>query len=106
MKRYADYKDDLMRLLESLTPGGSEFHESPENCVRFARDRYSIRTRAKSQLNELLEASEELASLFKEYGMSRLDKAPMGWGDIMDVGNTIEAFVNAIAAIKESEPAK
>ena len=54
----------------------------------------------------LLEASEELVSLFSEYGMARLDKAPMGWGDIMDVGNTIEAFVNAIDAIKESEPAK
>lgn len=53
----------------------------------------------------LLEASEELVSLFSEYGMARLDKAPMGWGDIMDVGNTIEAFVNAIDAIKESDPA-
>ena len=40
MKRYADYtKDDLMRLLESLTPGGSEFYESPENCARFIRER-------------------------------------------------------------------
>ena len=40
IKRYADYtKDDLMRLLESLTPGGSEFYESPENCARFIRER-------------------------------------------------------------------
>lgn len=37
---YSEYtKADLMRLLESLTPGGSEFYESPENCARFIRER-------------------------------------------------------------------
>ena len=39
MKRYTDYtKDDLMRLLESLTPGGSEYYEEPETCAERIRD--------------------------------------------------------------------
>lgn len=29
----------LHGLLESLTPGGSEFHQSPERCAEFAKDR-------------------------------------------------------------------
>ena len=47
---YADYtKADLMRLLESLTPGGSEFHESPETCADHirARGRTSIKLAVK-----------------------------------------------------------
>jgi len=101
MKRYEDYtKDDLMRLLESLTPGGSEFYESPENCTCFVRDRFATRTRARSQLNELLATAEELVSLFDEYGMARLDKAPMGWGDLVSVGCAIDEFIKAIAAAK------
>jgi DNA repair exonuclease SbcCD ATPase subunit len=30
---------DLERLLESLTPGGSEFASDPQSCARWARDR-------------------------------------------------------------------
>jgi len=29
----------LNRLLESLTPGGSEFHDNPEYCVEWAKSR-------------------------------------------------------------------
>ena len=28
----------LTRLLEGLTPGGSEFHDDPDRCAEFARD--------------------------------------------------------------------
>lgn len=39
-KPYSQYtKDELMSMLESLTPGGSEFHQEPEACVRFVKDR-------------------------------------------------------------------
>ena len=31
--------DAAYRALESLTPGGSEFHESPDNCVRFVKNK-------------------------------------------------------------------
>ena len=59
MKRYEDYtKDDLMRLLESLTPGGSEFHESPENCARFIRERKGKPYAAPDLLAALTELSD------------------------------------------------
>jgi hypothetical protein len=29
----------IMRLLESLTPGGSEYHNEPERCAAYVRDR-------------------------------------------------------------------
>jgi len=29
----------LLRKIESLTPGGSEFHNDPDKCIQFARDR-------------------------------------------------------------------
>lgn len=32
-------RDALHRLIESLTPGGSEFHNAPENCAEWVRGR-------------------------------------------------------------------
>ena len=32
-------RDAAKRLLEDLTPGGSEFHDSPERCAEFVRNR-------------------------------------------------------------------
>jgi len=32
--------DEVMRALESLTPGGSEFHQEPDRCVKHVRDRF------------------------------------------------------------------
>lgn len=29
----------IMKAFESLTPGGSEFHNDPDKCIQFARDR-------------------------------------------------------------------
>ena len=59
MRSYSEYtKADLMRLLESLTPGGSEFYESPENCARFIRERKGKPCAAP----QLLEIVEKLAS--------------------------------------------
>lgn len=29
---------ELLRMMESLTPGGSEFHNSPQRCIDFAKD--------------------------------------------------------------------
>lgn len=31
--------DRLLRMLESLTPGGSEYHNDPERCVEYMRAR-------------------------------------------------------------------
>ena len=75
MKRYADYtKDDLMLLLESLTPGGSEFHESPATCIEFVRARYAAGTSlvikrgmAEKQRDSLLALLEKIDSLLAEW---------------------------------------
>lgn len=32
-------RENLKRLIESLTPGGSEFHDAPETCVEWVRRR-------------------------------------------------------------------
>lgn len=37
---------DAMRALESLTPGGSEFHDSPHNCVECVKRTLDARWRA------------------------------------------------------------
>ena len=34
---------DLMRQLEGITPGGSEFHDSPDNCLRWISERLAGR---------------------------------------------------------------
>jgi len=43
-ERIAELEAEVSRLmhhLESLTPGGSEFHDSPERCVDWVRERLS-----------------------------------------------------------------
>ncbi len=68
MKPYSEYtKDELMRLLESLTPGGSEFHNEPENCVERIRDHVRsvagqviARRKAEQQRDALLVACEKM----------------------------------------------
>lgn len=62
------------RALESLTPGGSEFHESPDNCAAYVRRRLDV-------LHHLLTANikrrkaAELA-LFKYLQAIRVDVMP------------------------------
>lgn len=49
-------RDTAYKLLESLTPGGSEFHNDPEACAKYVRDRIDSKHRAlvaaKQALNE------------------------------------------------------
>lgn len=53
--------DQAERILESLTPGGSQFHGSPENCADWVRDRQksyhdslcrAVKDRNQAQANE------------------------------------------------------
>lgn len=61
MKPKAPYdRDALMRLLESLTPGGSEFYENPENCVEW------IQRRLASSFDLLLKAHIRIRDLEKQ----------------------------------------
>ncbi len=49
-----------MRVLEGLTPGGSEYHNDPERCAAYVRDRlnqqHRLIVRFKKQRDLLLEA--------------------------------------------------
>ena len=54
----------LKNMLESLTPGGSEFHNDPERCTEYALERRdSLREIAKSAVKEKLRLEKELTAL-------------------------------------------
>lgn len=80
--------DDLMRILESLTPGGSEFHNSPKNCAEWVRGRLGTLSKVAGERNRLraeLETERELthealaqlaqAQLFARYARRHLTEA-------------------------------
>jgi hypothetical protein len=46
--------------LESLTPGGSEFHDSPQNCLDFVQDRLATAGKVAKERNELRAALERV----------------------------------------------
>lgn len=61
MKHYKDYtKEDLMRLLESLTPGGSEFYQSPITCVDYVNSRKRTAVKLAIKLKEVQKQRDEL----------------------------------------------
>lgn len=52
--------NDLQRQLEKLTPGGSEFHENPSNCIEWIRGRLV----GKAHLIKLLRNAKERANCY------------------------------------------
>ncbi len=48
-------------LLLDLTPGGSEFHGSPERCAQWAKDRISMTGKLAAERNRLRIAADVLA---------------------------------------------
>lgn len=72
-KPYSQYtKDELMSMLESLTPGGSEFHHEPETCVRFVKDRQRTAITATLKRREAEERCNELSELVKKLDAARV----------------------------------
>jgi hypothetical protein len=71
--------------LESLTPGGSEFSDSPGNCVRYVRDRLITPRRmleAEAKTSQLLVAAASmLEALSLEYHSTIATDFP---GPLMD----------------------
>ncbi len=54
----------LKNMLESLTPGGSEFYNDPKRCTEYALERRdSLREIAKSAVKEKLRLEKELTAL-------------------------------------------
>jgi hypothetical protein len=59
-KRFID-ADNTIRLLLNLTPGGSEYHGSPERCAEWIRDRLSSTGKLAAERNRLRTAADALA---------------------------------------------
>jgi len=94
-----EYVKELEHLLESLTPGGSEFAGSPEACARWVRERLSSVGKLALERNQLREAGKALADIMKivaqspMYGgvyevspemMARIRNALIGWKEATD----------------------
>ncbi len=58
-----------MKILESLTPGGSEFVDDPERCARYIRDLIDSGHQAKKDRARLMQDKTEL---LKTLDMARL----------------------------------
>ena len=63
-------RNKLMRMLERLTPGGSEFHDDPERCVEWIQSSIHLsakhiieRKRAEAEAEGLREALERILEL-------------------------------------------
>jgi len=66
---------ELMKMIEKLTPGGSEFYNNPERCINWANDRMSSagtlaaeRNRLRTQVSNL---EEDLRTI-----RTRMDEEP------------------------------
>lgn len=103
----------LNRLFEDLTPGGSEFHDSPDNCAAWARNRVGMTSKIAMERNVLrdqLEAArEEYAALTAErdalaqqlqQAQAQLAAVPVDamrlllWGDATQPG-----YANAVGTV-------
>lgn len=58
---------ELMTILESLTPGGSEFHNSPKNCAEWVRDRLATSGKIAAERNDLRRQLEIERQLVDEF---------------------------------------
>ena len=92
------------RLLLDLTPGGSEFHGSPERCAQWAQDQISFtgklaaeRNRLRTTADALLTASKDAAKFVAKYvadtestlgkrALDRLEKAMCEYEEAKDNG--------------------
>lgn len=63
LEKYKQEYDDLKRKIESLTPGGSEFYNDPEYCLKFLRENdsqvKSIMRHQKDQITALQSSLKE-----------------------------------------------
>lgn len=66
-------RTELMRLLESLTPGGSEFHNDPKTCAEWIQSRGDF---AKQQIIKRREAEAENARLREVLAWNDCHKVP------------------------------
>ncbi len=81
---------DAMRLLEILTPGGSEFHENPQRCAAWVQERLDsaqrLTVRAYTERNEMRQENarlrERVAAL--EGAVKSFARAKAEWDRLWD----------------------
>ena len=83
------------RLLEDLTPGGSEFSSNPEACAQFVRDRLETNGRLATRAN----AVEARVKLLAELRRRALNKC-QSWRDI---GREVMPIEEVESALSETE---
>lgn len=75
---------DPMDVLESLTPGGSEFHNDPQMCKQFIRDRLATVTKVARERNELREENNILRAALAEIIAAVVEGDPQAIADAIE----------------------
>jgi hypothetical protein len=65
--------------LVRLTPGGSEFHGSPKNCLTWIKDRVSMTGKLAAQRNRYRTTGDELAAACEALAQYRQSAGAVGF---------------------------
>lgn len=57
----------LLYDLEALTPGGSEYHDSPQRCLGWIKDRIAMTGKIAKERNELRAQRDDLLAAWNEF---------------------------------------
>jgi len=74
IKRFEAAHKILRQYLEQLTPGGSEFHNSPEICFQWVQQRLSVAGKVAAERNLLREENERLEQRISDLTQSIMDR--------------------------------
>lgn len=66
--------------LAALTPGGSEFHNSPDNCIQWIRERLESRAKVAKERNQLRKKLAAAEKIFNHFTFDHLMKMENGEG--------------------------
>ncbi len=84
-RMYEELASEIARLsteLAALTPGGSEFHNSPDNCIRWIKERLQNRAKIAGERNQLRKRIAAAEKIFNHFGgLSELMKWENGQGE-------------------------
>ena len=99
LRRLQAERDELRAALESLTPGGSEFSNSPERCVEFVRARLATLGRVAAERNELRAALEAVAETARDW--SSIENTV---GDVLHINKRVQEIAQrALRAGQQAE---
>jgi hypothetical protein len=85
---------ELRRLLEDLTPGGSEFHGDPQRCAECVRERLASVARVQAENRRLREALEEIVKGAPDEE-PEWDDGSYNFGDVRDNAYDIARYHDA-----------